>query len=37
MDIEESHQDRIKKQLDKFAEEQPEDIAQLLRNWLSED
>lgn len=37
MNIEESEQDRIKKQLDKFAEEQPEEIAQLLRNWLSED
>lgn len=37
LDMEESEQDRIKKQLDKFAEEQPEAIAQLLRNWLSED
>lgn len=37
MDMELSETDRIKEQLDRFAEEQPEEIAQLLRNWLSED
>lgn len=37
MSLEISEQNLIKKQLDKFAEEQPEQIAQLLRNWLSED
>lgn len=32
-----SEENTIKTQLNKFAEEQPEEIAQLLRNWLSED
>ncbi|MFY9176230.1 MAG: flagellar basal-body MS-ring/collar protein FliF [Caldicoprobacterales bacterium] len=37
MDIEETEQDRMKRQLDEFANQHPEEIAQLLRNWLSED
>ncbi|HZJ82634.1 MAG TPA: flagellar basal-body MS-ring/collar protein FliF [Clostridia bacterium] len=37
VDIEFGEQNKIKKQLDKFAGDQPEAIAQLLRNWLSED
>lgn len=35
--IENQKQSEIKKQLDKFASERPEAVAQLLRNWLSED
>jgi len=37
MDIEETQHDKMKKQIDEFAKKHPEDIAQLLRNWLSED
>jgi len=32
-----SEQDEIKKQLERLATERPEAVAQLLRNWLSED
>ena len=35
--LQEQKQDEIKKQLDKFAAEQPEAVAQLLRNWLTEE
>jgi len=35
--IQNQKQSEIKKQLDKFAAERPEAVAQLLRNWLSED
>jgi len=27
----------VKEQIDKFAKEKPESVAQLLRNWLNED
>ncbi len=37
MDIEETQHDKMIKQIDEFAKKHPEDIAQLLRNWLSED
>lgn len=35
--LQEQKQDELKRQLDKFAAEQPEAVAQLLRNWLTED
>lgn len=35
--IEPGEDSAIKKQLNKFAEDQPEEIAQLLRNWISEE
>lgn len=35
--LQEQKQDELKKQLDRFAAEQPEAVAQLLRNWLTED
>ncbi|HZJ57338.1 MAG TPA: flagellar basal-body MS-ring/collar protein FliF [Clostridia bacterium] len=36
-DIAATEEDKIRAQLNRFAEEQPEEIAQLLRNWLSEE
>jgi flagellar M-ring protein FliF len=36
-DIAVSDENTIKTQLNRLAEEQPEEIAQLLRNWLSEE
>lgn len=37
MDIEETQQDKMKRQIEEFAQKHPEEIAQLLRNWLSDD
>jgi flagellar M-ring protein FliF len=37
IDLEAGEDNEIKKQLDKFALQKPEAVAQLLRNWLSED
>lgn len=37
IDFEAGEQNKVKKQLEKFAAERPEAVAQLLRNWLSED
>ncbi|NLL69657.1 MAG: flagellar M-ring protein FliF [Epulopiscium sp.] len=36
-EIEYDEQSEVKKQIDKFVDEKPEAVAQLLRNWLSED
>ncbi|NLA84460.1 MAG: flagellar M-ring protein FliF, partial [Clostridiales bacterium] len=35
--LQDQKQDELRRQLDKFAAERPEDVAQLLRNWLAED
>ena len=37
MDIEETQQDKMKRHIEEFAQKHPEEIAQLLRNWLSDD
>jgi len=37
VDFEKNAEDQIKKQLDKLATQRPDALAQLLRNWLSED
>jgi len=35
--LQDQKQDELRRQPDKFAAERPEDVAQLLRNWLGED
>lgn len=37
IDVELKKEDQIKRQLDKFITQKPDAVAQLLRNWLSED
>ncbi len=37
MDINVEEQSELKKQIDKFAKENPDAVAQLLRNWLADD
>jgi flagellar M-ring protein FliF len=37
VDLEKSAEDKIKKQLDKLAMQRPDALAQLLRNWLTEE
>ena len=36
-DISTEEQSEIKRQIDKFVAQKPDAVAQLLRNWLSED